>query len=289
MINFSLQKMLHAGDGEMVLDVNCEIENGAFISLYGPSGAGKTSLIRMLAGFMKPDAGFIKVEDKIWFDSENKIDIAPQHRLAGFVFQDYALFPNMNVEENISFALSKNESKKMVNDLMEVTGLTGLRDKKIQLLSGGQQQRVALARALVRKPQLLLLDEPLSAIDIEMRSKLQETLMAIHSVYKITSIIVSHDINEIVKLTSKTIHLTLGRMLQYSEPTEIFLDKFYEPSSFHGIFLSAEKNETGYIFLVLAGNQLIKIVGTENDCKMLQKGDRIIVSFKDAAAFLRKL
>jgi molybdate transport system ATP-binding protein len=289
MINFSLQKMLHAGDGEMRLDVNCEIENGAFISLYGPSGAGKTSLIRMLAGFMKPDAGFIKVEDKIWFDSENKIDIAPQHRLAGFVFQDYALFPNMNVEENISFALSKNESKKMVNDLMEVTGLTGLRDKKIQLLSGGQQQRVALARALVRKPQLLLLDEPLSAIDIEMRSKLQETLMAIHSVYKITSIIVSHDINEIVKLTSKTIHLTLGRMLQYSEPTEIFLDKFYEPSSFHGIFLSAEKNETGYIFLVLAGNQLIKIVGTENDCKMLQKGDRIIVSFKDAAAFLRKL
>jgi molybdate transport system ATP-binding protein len=289
MINFSLQKMLHAGDGEMVLDVNCEIENGAFISLYGPSGAGKTSLIRMLAGFMKPDAGFIKVEDKIWFDSENKINIAPQHRLAGFVFQDYALFPNMNVEENISFALSKNESKKMVNDLMEVTGLTGLRDKKIQLLSGGQQQRVALARALVRKPQLLLLDEPLSAIDIEMRSKLQETLMAIHSVYKITSIIVSHDINEIVKLTSKTIHLTLGRMLQYSEPTEIFLDKFYEPSSFHGIFLSAEKNETGYIFLVLAGNQLIKIVGTENDCKMLQKGDRIIVSFKDATAFLRKL
>ncbi|HSV12551.1 MAG TPA: hypothetical protein VLI68_17375, partial [Hanamia sp.] len=78
-------------------------------------------------------------------------------------------------------------------------------------------------------------------------------------------------------------------MLQYSEPTEIFLDKFYEPSSFHGIFLSAEKNETGYIFLVLAGNQLIKIVGTENDCKMLQKGDRIIVSFKDATAFLRKL
>ena len=289
MINFSLQKMLHAGDGEMRLDVNCEIENGTFISLYGPSGAGKTSLIRMLAGFMKPDAGFIKVEDKIWFDSENKINIAPQHRLAGFVFQDYALFPNMNVEENISFALSKNESKKMVNDLMEVTGLTGLRDKKIQLLSGGQQQRVALARALVRKPQLLLLDEPLSAIDIEMRSKLQETLMAIHSVYKITSIIVSHDINEIVKLTSKTIHLTLGRMLQYSEPTEIFLDKFYEPSSFHGIFLSAEKNETGYIFLVLAGNQLIKIVGTENDCKMLQKGDRIIVSFKDATAFLRKL
>jgi molybdate transport system ATP-binding protein len=289
MINFSLQKMLHAGDGEMRLDVNCEIENGAFISLYGPSGAGKTSLIRMLAGFMKPDSGFIKVEDKIWFDSENKINIAPQHRLAGFVFQDYALFPNMNVEENISFALSKNESKKMVNDLMEVTGLTGLRDKKIQLLSGGQQQRVALARALVRKPQLLLLDEPLSAIDIEMRSKLQETLMAIHSLYKITSIIVSHDINEIVKLTSKTIHLTLGRMLQYSEPTEIFLDKFYEPSSFHGIFLSAEKNETGYIFLVLAGNQLIKIVGTENDCKMLQKGDRIIVSFKDATAFLRKL
>lgn len=289
MIDFALQKKLHTSDGEMMLEVNCEIEEGAFISLYGPSGAGKTSLLKMLAGFMKPDTGFIKVKDDIWFDSENKINIMPQQRLAGFVFQDYALFPNMNVEENISFALSKNESKKMVDDLMEVTRLTGLRHKKIQLLSGGQQQRVALARALVRKPRLLLLDEPLSAIDIEMRSKLQETLLAIHSLYKITSIIVSHDINEIVKLTSKTIHLQQGLVQQYISPIEIFFDKFNGPSSFQGIFLSAEKNETEFLILVLAGNQLIKIIGTENDAETLNKGDRVMVSFKDATAFLRKL
>ncbi len=289
MTRFSLQKKLHTAAGIMTLDVNCEIEDGAFISLYGPSGAGKTSLLRMLAGFMKPDAGFIKVKGEIWFDSEKKINVVPQQRLAGFVFQDYALFPNMNVEENISFALSQNESKKIVDDLMEVTGLSGLRQKKIQMLSGGQQQRVALARALVRKPRLLLLDEPLSAIDIEMRSKLQETLLSIHSLYKVTAIIVSHDINEIIKLTSKTIHIQHGIVQQYTSPAEIFFGKFNEPSSFQGIFLSAEKNETEVIILVLAGNQLIKIMGTENDCKTLQKGDRIIVSFKDATAFLRKL
>ena len=286
---FSLQKKLHTAAGIMTLDVNCAMEDAAFISLYGPSGAGKTSLLRMLAGFMKPDAGFIKVKDEIWFDSEAKINVPPQQRLVGFVFQDYALFPNMNVEENISFALSKNESGKTVDDLMEVTGLTGLRHKKIQLLSGGQQQRVALARALVRKPRLLLLDEPLSAIDMEMRSKLQETLLSIHSLYKITSIVVSHDMNEIVKLTSKTIHLEHGIVKQYGSPVEIFFNESNEPSSFHGIFLSAEKIETGVVFLVLAGNQLIKIIGTENDCKNLQKGDSIIVSFKDATAFLRKL
>ena len=286
---FSLQKKLHTAAGFITLDVTCEIEDGSFISLYGPSGAGKTSLLRMLAGFMKPDTGLITVKDEVWFDSEKKINVLPQQRLAGFVFQDYALFPNMNVEENISFALSKNESRRMVDDLLEVTGLTGLRHKKIQMLSGGQQQRVALARALARKPKLLLLDEPLSEIDNEMRSRLQETLLNIHSLYDVTAIIVSHDISEIIKLTSKTIHLEHGTMKQYFSPTKIFLNESNGLSSFEGIFLSADKNETGYIILVLAGNQLIKIIGTENDCKTLQKGDRILISFKEATAFLCKL
>lgn len=289
MTHFSLQKKLHTTAGFITLDVNCGIEDGAFISLYGPSGAGKTSLLRMLAGFMQPDAGFIKVKDEVWFDSDQKINILPQQRHAGFVFQDYALFPNMNVEENIMFALSKNDSKKDIDDLLEVTDLKGLRHKKIQLLSGGQQQRVALARALAGKPKLLLLDEPLSAIDLEMRQRLQETLLTIHSHFDVTAIIVSHDISEIIKLTSKTIHIEHGKVQQYTSPAEIFINKFSEPSSIHAIFLSSQKNEKEYMIYILAGNQVINIRCPEEDGKNLQKGDEIMVSFKGATAFLRKL
>ncbi|HSN08318.1 MAG TPA: ATP-binding cassette domain-containing protein [Hanamia sp.] len=289
MTHFSLQKKLHAAEGSITLDVSCDIEDSAFISLYGPSGAGKTSLLRMLAGFMRPDSGLIKVNDEIWFDSQKKINMIPQRRPVGFVFQDYALFPNMNVEQNILYALGKNDSKKIIDELLEVTGLEGLRDKRIQMLSGGQQQRVALARAIARKPQLLLLDEPLSAIDNEMRSNLQQTLLSVHSEFKVTAIIVSHDINEIVKLTSKTIHLQNGVVQQFQSPSSIFLNKLNEPSSLKGVFLSAEKAGNEYHALILAGEQVITINCSENDANELQKGTEIIVSFKGATAFLRKL
>ena len=289
MIHFSLQKKLHAADGFITLDVNCEIEEGDFISLYGPSGAGKTSLLRMLAGLMQPDSGFIKMNDEIWFDSEKKIKVNPQQRLVGFVFQDYALFPNMNVEENISYASAKNDSKKNIDELLEITGLSGLRDKKIQTLSGGQQQRVALARAIARKPKLLLLDEPLSAIDNEMRANLQNTLLTIHSQYNVTSIIVSHNINEIIKLTSKTIHIKNGRLVEYQSPTKIFSNKSEDPSSLKCVFLSAEKTGNDYQVSILAGNQVITINCDEEEAKDLQNGNEIEVSFKGAKVFLRKL
>src|SRR6185437_731954 len=255
MIYFSLQKKLHAAEGFLALDVSCEIREGDFISLYGPSGAGKTSLLRMLAGLMQPDSGFIKMNDEIWFDSEKKIKVNPQQRLVGFVFQDYALFPNMNVEENISYASAKNDSKKNIDELLEITGLSGLRDKKIQTLSGGQQQRVALARAIARKPKLLLLDEPLSAIDNEMRATLQNTLLTIHSQYNVTSIIVSHNINEIIKLTSKTIHIKDGQLLEYQSPDKIFCNKSEDSSALKCIFLFSEKTGNDYQVSVLAGNQ----------------------------------
>lgn len=289
MTHFSLQKVLHAADGPLQLNVNCDIEDGAFISLYGPSGAGKTSLLRMLAGFLKPDNGMIKVNEEVWFDSENKINLVSPKRVVGFVFQDYALFPNMNVEENILYALTKNDSKKIIEELLEITALAGLRHKKIQTLSGGQQQRVALARALARKPKLLLLDEPLSAIDNEMRSNLQQTLLSIHSHYKVTSIIVSHDVNEIVKLTSKTIHLQNGIIERYAFPSEIFFDQPGKADSLKGVFLSAEKYEMNCVAVILVGQQLVKMNCDEAAAKNLQKGDEIEISFKGAPAFFRKL
>ena len=289
MTHLSLQKKLHSADGQLLLNVNCEIEDGAFISLYGPSGAGKTSLLRMLAGFMQPDEGVIKVNDEVWFDSNNKINIVPQKRMTGFVFQDYALFPNMNVEENVLFGLPKTGSKKVVEELLELTELSGLRQKKIQVLSGGQQQRVALARALARKPKLLLLDEPLSAIDNEMRSNLQQTLLSIHSHYNVTAIIVSHDINEIVKLTSKTIHLQNGKIQQFASPVEIFMNELPDEESLNAVFLSLEKSGNQSRALILVGDQVLKIACSQEDANDLQKGDEIVVSFKGTPAFLRKL
>ncbi len=122
---------------------------------------------------MKPDDGSIKMNEVVWFDTSKKINLEPQQRKTGFVFQDYALFPNMNVRENIAFALNKHDPVTIVDELLELTGLSMLASRKIQTLSGGQKQRVALARAIAKKPLLLLLDEPLSAIDNTMRLQLQ--------------------------------------------------------------------------------------------------------------------
>lgn len=255
MIDLSLQKALHTAEGEMQLDVTAKIENGQFVSLYGASGAGKTSILRMLAGFMKPDNGFINVNDAVWFDSRQKSFLEPQQRKIGFVFQDYALFPNMNVRENIAFALDKNEPQNIVNELLEVTGLTNLAARKIQTLSGGQQQRVALARAIAKKPSILLLDEPLSAIDNVMREQLQDTLLEIHRRYALTTILVSHNAHEIIKLSDLVIHLEQGRFQQQTTPARFFRNG-NEVSKLTGNVISIDEKGNA---IVLIDNRLLTL------------------------------
>lgn len=255
MIEFSLQKNLHTAEGEMQLHVNARIERGQFVSLYGASGAGKTSILRMLAGLMKPDNGFIKVNNATWYDAAHNSNLEPQQRRIGFVFQDYALFPNMNVRENIAFALAKNEPTNIVDELLEVTGLTNLAARKIQTLSGGQQQRVALARAIANKPAILLLDEPLSAIDTVMRAQLQDTLREIHKRYALTTILVSHNTDEIIKLSDAVIQLEQGRFTQQTSPTEFFRNG-NEPSKLTGSIVSIDEN--GHA-VVLIDNRLLHI------------------------------
>jgi molybdate transport system ATP-binding protein len=259
MINFSLQKTLHTAAGEMQLNVQADIESGKFVSLYGASGAGKTSILRMLAGFMKPDNGFIKVNDAVWFNAAEKRNLDPQHRRIGFVFQDYALFPNMNVRENISFALGKNESGNIVDELLEVTGLTNLAARKIQALSGGQQQRVALARAIAKKPSILLLDEPLSAIDNVMRVQLQDTLRAIHKRYGLTTILVSHNASEIIKLSDIVIHLDQGRFQQQTVPARFFQQES-KASTLTGNIISIDEKGNA---VVLIDNRLLSLPITD--------------------------
>lgn len=290
MIQFSFKKKLHAANGLMQLDVTCNIGDGELVGLYGASGAGKTSILRMLAGFLRPAEGFIKVNSEVWYNSAEKINVSPQKRSTGFVFQDYALFPNMNVRQNLEFALQKGEAKTIINELLELTQLGELRDKKIQSLSGGQKQRIALARALVRKPALLLLDEPLSAIDTEMREKLQDTILQIHRLYGLTTILVSHDIPEIIKLCDKTISLEHGLITTYKPPVELF---FNRPAAggfdMEGNIINIEEDGDSRILAVLVGNQVIHIKQTGGDITSVQKGDKIKLTAANFAPAIKKI
>lgn len=283
MLDFSLQKKLHATNGEMLLQVACKFDTGKFYCLYGPSGAGKTSVLRMLGGLMQPDDGMITMNDTVWFDAHKRINIPPQQRKIGFVFQDYALFPNMNVRENITFALNKNAEKKFIDELLSITGLTMFASRKIHALSGGQQQRLALARAIATKPSLLLLDEPLSAIDSEMRMQLQTTLLEVHNRFGLTTVLVSHDMDEIIRLSDHIIHLDHGIIQQYATPAVFFMNG--NATTLRGNIVLIEKENT---ISVLINNRLIKITTSPSDEKFNQ-GDEVEIQYSNAALIIRKL
>jgi molybdate transport system ATP-binding protein len=221
MITINVTRKLFGANGELSLHFETAIANGELVTLYGPSGAGKTSVLRMLAGLLRPESGFIRIDDDVWFDSAKSVNIRSQDRDIGIVFQDYSLFPNMTVRGNLEFALQKGQSTKIVDDMLELTQMTNLHDKKPAVLSGGQKQRVAVAMALVRQPRLLLLDEPLSALDSVMQSKLQDYLLQVHHQFKLTTILVSHDITEVIKMSKRVLVLEEGRILKDGAPLEV--------------------------------------------------------------------
>ncbi len=221
MLKIRLKKQLHAHFGDMLLDVSIEVERGTFVSLYGKSGAGKTSILRMLAGLMQPESGYIEVGGEVWLDTQKGVALKPQRRNLGFVFQDYALFPNMSVRENLLFALARGQNKKAVEELINMVELRELQGRYPHELSGGQKQRVALARALVRRPPLLLLDEPLSALDFDMRSKLQEYILHLHRKYHLTTLLVSHDLPEVVRMADVVYRIDEGKITTGGTPREL--------------------------------------------------------------------
>ncbi|NNV57956.1 ABC transporter ATP-binding protein [Limnovirga soli] len=290
MINCVLHKQLHAANGDMQLHVSFKLAPGDFISIYGPSGAGKTSIIRMLAGFLKPDDGEIHFEGETWFSHHQKIHLAPQKRNIGFVFQDYALFPNMTVRENLLFALQKNEPVDIIAELMQVTGLEQLSNRQVQALSGGQKQRLALARALVRKPKLLLLDEPLSAVDNAMRESLQTILKDIHIRYNLTTVLVSHDISEIIKLANRTLVIENGIIIKEGNPADIFFpEKPHNQLLVNGQITEIVKTENGQMASVLLPPQIIKVELAENEVDHFQKGDLVQVSHQKFNPTIKKI
>lgn len=281
MIYLDFQKKLYSTQGEVLLKVQCSLKMRELITLFGKSGAGKTTILRILAGLTTPDFGIIKVQDSIWFSSKDKINIPPQKREIGFVFQDYALFPNMSIEENLLFALPKRGDKKHIKELLEIVELQNFRKVKPSMLSGGQQQRVALIRALVRNPKILLLDEPFSALDASMSQRLQEELLKIHQKFELTTFFVSHNLADVFYLSQYVLHLNNGVVDKQGTPSEVFL-KDLPSGKFRqsGTIVEISVNGLVAIVRVLVGNWSIEVVVSKSEGENLKVGDLVLVSSK---------
>jgi molybdate transport system ATP-binding protein len=223
MIQLSVSKQFNPTSATPGLEISLCIKTGEHTGIIGASGAGKTTLLKILAGLVKPDSGKITVAGQTWFDTEQKINIPTQKRNIGFVFQDYALFPNMSARENLTFAFSGGVNKNRLTEVMEMLAIADIADQKPGTLSGGEKQRVALGRALIRNPKVLLLDEPLSALDPGMRAKLQQHLSVIAGNFEGTIILVSHDATEILHLTQRAFMLEKGRIIHRGTPAELLL------------------------------------------------------------------
>lgn len=208
MVDLKVRKVLEGTD-PFLLDINLQLADGQIVAITGKSGSGKTTLLRMIAGFEKPDNGTILNDRSVWCDSEAGKFTPPFRRFLAFVFQDYALFPHLTVNRNISCA-SKGSDKKHIDCLLKKAGLSGYGKRKIHELSGGQKQRVAFLRALVRKAPLMLLDEPFSALDFENRCIFRSLLLEHQKETGCIVVLVSHDPSDICELAQRTIVLESG-------------------------------------------------------------------------------
>ena len=207
MIRIDIIRRLHGVDGEFTLQVNQTVKKNAFVVIMGESGAGKSTLLRILAGLEKSE-GRIIVDEEMWHEGKKSLPL--QKREVGFVFQDYALFDNMSVMENLLFVNSDNL---FAQELLEMMEIESLATRNVRLLSGGQKQRVALARALMRRPKLLLMDEPLSALDPRMRRKLSVKIKELHKRFGMTTLMVSHDIAEAQYLADSVWFVEAGEVV----------------------------------------------------------------------------
>ena len=215
------------GQALAVDDVSLTIDDGQFTVLLGPSGCGKTTTLRMLAGFEAPDSGVVRIGDRVMSDSSQRVFIPPEHRGIGMVFQSYAIWPHMTVYENVAYPLKvrrirRPEVAQRVEKVLELVGLEHEAGRAATALSGGQMQRVALARALVYDPAVLLLDEPLSNLDVKLRDRLRDELKRVQRRTGVTSVYVTHDQTEAVELGDHVVVMNHGRVIESGTPEELW-------------------------------------------------------------------
>lgn len=284
MIELDVSKELLGSMGKMDLHVRLSIEPQSFVALSGQSGSGKTTMLRILAG-LESAQGRIVVDDEVWL--EGKKSLSPQKRGIGFVFQDYALFPNMSVMENLLFV---KQDTALAHHLLEMTELGELAKRSVMSLSGGQKQRVSLCRAMMNRPKLLLMDEPLSALDPSMRTKLQHEILTLHKEFKTTTIMVSHDPSEIYRLSNRVIVLSQGKVIQDGDAKNVLLKtQGSQKFSFEGELLDIVKVDVIYIAIVSIGQQIVEVVLDESEATELHVGSLVSVSTKAFSPIIQHL
>lgn len=282
MIKIDIKLPINTAKGKKQLELNTCLKANEITAIFGESGVGKTTLLKIIAGLIKPEFGRIKVGDELWLDTQKNINLAIQKRKIGFVFQDYALFPNMSVKENISYAATSKQKAEELLSLMNLENLAKIYPKN---LSGGQAQRVALARALAREPQILLLDEPLSALDFKMRSFLQDELVKILQHFKITTLLVSHDLAEIYKLSHRILELSDGKIIKDARTNEFFTSSNLSAKlRLSATLLEIKKSDILVVLTLLLNQDIIKITLSEEEFlksyKDIKIGDTLLLSIK---------
>ncbi len=284
MVSINIHKTLLGSVGQMDLDVDITVNEHAFVALAGQSGSGKTTLLRILAGLEKAE-GVITVSEDVW--QKRGTILAPQKRGIGFVFQEYALFANMSVQENLLYVTKDHD---LAKHLLEMTDLYELRDRLPATLSGGQKQRVSLCRAMMNRPKLLLMDEPLSALDPAMRTKLQHDILKLHKEFGTTTIMVSHDPSEIYRLADRVIVLDQGKVVQDGTPKEVLLKtQGSQKFSLTGELLDIVKADVIHIAVVAIGQQIVEVVLDADEAASFVIGERVQVSTKAFSPSLSKL
>ena len=246
-------------DDEIVLEaLDLSVKDGEFVTLLGPSGCGKTTTLRIIGGFESPDEG------DIFFGGKRINDLPPDKRNINTVFQKYALFPHLNVAENIAFGLKlrkvpKTEIDKKVEEMLELVNLPGFGKRSVTSLSGGQQQRVAIARAIVNEPKVLLLDEPLGALDLKLRKEMQVELKKLHERLDMTFIYVTHDQEEALAMSDTVVVMNQGMILQQGSPIDIY----NEPAN---AFVADFIGESNIVSGIMKQDRVLEFLGTVYNC-----------------------
>lgn len=294
----SLRQVSKAFDGETVLDhIDLDIYGDEFVTILGPSGCGKTTTLRIIGGFETPDCG------DLFFDGKRINELPPYQRQVNTVFQRYALFPHLNVYENIAFGLRlkklpEDEIKQKVQEMLTLVNLKGFERRRVTTLSGGQQQRVAIARALVNHPKVLLLDEPLGALDLKLRKDMQNELKRIQRQMGITFIYVTHDQEEALSMSDTIVVMSEGKIQQIGSPTDIYnepenafvADFIGESNILDGMMLADYKVKfSGHIFNCVdagfAARELVDIVVRPEDVDVVSKESGMLTGTVSSVTF----